>query len=306
MHFLISIVHGYLNIFSISYQYIAFILSNSYIIRFQFSVFVYSMDDASWKFFAGIGCSTVAAISIGYLLYQKGQKNGYSHMVKSLAPGTKSYQEEDNPIMMYVIDHATIHPSLKKLHNLSVSHPKGIYTTAIEQDVFLTILSKSLNAKKALDIGMFYGCSALSLALGVADGGKVVGLEITAEYIKNGSPFFAEAGVSDKIDIRIKDAGEGMAELIKNGEGGTYDIVSLDACKARYPNYLEPIYTLLRPGGLLVIDNALYHGTVIDPQADTEDTCGIRKLNNMLKNDHRFEIVMLKVVDGILIARKIE
>ena len=207
---------------------------------------------------------------------------------------------------MYVIEHTTVHPALEKLHSLSVSHPRGTLTTALEQDAFLTILSRSLNAKKALDIGMFYGCSALSLALGVADGGKVVGLEITAQYIENGKPFFAEAGVSDKIDIRIKDAEEGLAELIKDGEGGTYDIAFLDACKARYPNYLEPIYTLLRPGGLLVIDNTLYHGTVIDPQVNTEDTRGIRKLNTMLKNDSRFEIVMLKVVDGILIARKIE
>ena len=265
------------------------------------------MDSAiNWKFLAAIGCTTVTTLGVGYLLYQKGWKNGYSEKLKSLAPGTKSYQEVDNPIMMYVIDHATIHLTLKKLHNLSISHPKGIYTTTLEQDVFLTILTKSLNAKKALDIGMFYGCSALSLALGVADGGKVVGLEITAEYIENGKPFFAEAGVSDKIDIRIKDAGEGMAELIKDGESGTYDIVSLDALKARYPSYLEPIYALLRPGGLLVIDNALYQGTVIDPQVNTEDTRGIRRLNDMLKNDHRFEIVMLKVVDGILIARKIE
>jgi len=262
------------------------------------------MDNVSWKLFAGIGCTAVAIAGTSFLLYRMGWKNGYSAKIKSLVP-VKSYKEND-PIVMYVIEHTTVHPALEKLHSLSVSHPRGTFTTALEQDAFLTILSKSLNAKKALDIGMFYGCSALSLALGVADGGKVVGLEITAQYIENGKPFFAEAGVSDKIDIRIKDAGEGLEELIKNGEGGTYDIAFLDAFKARYPNYLEPVYTLLRPGGLFVIDNALYHGRVIDPQINTEDTRGVRKLNTMLKNDRRFEIVMLKVVDGILIARKIE
>ena len=262
------------------------------------------MDNANLRLFAGIGCAAVAAVGTGYILYQMGWKKGYSERVKSLSP-VKSYQEND-PVVLYVIDHTTIHPALKKLHSLSISHPKGTFTTALEQDVFLTILTKSLNAKKALDIGMFYGCSALSLALGVADGGKVVGLEITAEYIENGKPFFAEAGVSDKVDIRIKDAEEGLAELIKDGESGTYDIAFLDAFKARYPNYIEPVYTLLRPGGLFVIDNVLYHGTVIDPQVNTEDTRGIRRLNAMLKNDRRFETVMLKVVDGILIARKIE
>ena len=262
------------------------------------------MDSANWKLITGIGCATVAALGTGYLLYRTGWKNGYSESIKSSSP-IKSYKEND-PVVMYVIEHTTIHPALKKLHSLSISHPRGSFTTALEQDVFLTILTKSLNAKKALDIGMFYGCSALSLALGVADGGKVVGLEITADYIENGKPFFAEAGVTDKIDIRIKDAEEGLEELIKNGESGTYDIAFLDAFKARYPNYLEPVYTLLRPGGLFVIDNALFHGRVIDPQFNTEDTQGVRRLNAMLKNDLRFEIVMLKMVDGIVIARKIE
>ena len=262
------------------------------------------MDIANWKLFAGIGCAAVAGIGTGYVLYHMGWKKGYSERSKSLYP-IKSYKEND-PLTLYVIEHTTIHPTMKKLHDLSISHPKGSYTTAIEQDVFLTILTKSLNAKKALDIGMFYGCSALSLALGVADGGKVVGFEITAEYIENGKPLFAEAGVSDKIDIRIKDAGEGLAELVKDGESGTYDIAFLDAFKAKYPDYLEPVYTLLRPGGLFVIDNALFRGMVIDLQVNTDDAHGVRKLNAMLKSDRRFEIVMLKVVDGILIARKLE
>ena len=262
------------------------------------------MDKVNWKLFAGIGCTAIAVAGTGYLLYRKGWKNGYSAKIKSLAP-LKSYQEND-PITTYVTKHTTIHPALEKLHSLSISNPKGNLSTAVEQNTFLTILSKSLNAKKALDIGMFYGCSALSLALGVADEGKVAGFEITAKYIENGKPYFAEAGVSDKIDIHIQDAEKGLAELIKDGESGTYDIAFLDAFKAKYPNYLEPVYTLLRPGGLFVIDNALYNGRVIDLQVNTDDTRGVRRLNTLLKNDRRFEIVMLKVVDGILIARKIE
>jgi len=132
------------------------------------------MDAANWKVFAGIECATVAAVGTGYLLYQLGWKNGHSKKVESLSP-VKSYKEVDDPIMLYVLDHTTINPVLKKLHNLSISHPRGKFTTALEEDVMLTILTKSLNAKKAIDIGMFYGCSALSLALGIADGGKVVG-----------------------------------------------------------------------------------------------------------------------------------
>ena len=262
------------------------------------------MDTANWKLLSGIGCAAIAAVGTGFLLYRMGWRSGYSAKVKSLAP-VKSYKEDD-PVTLYVIDHTTIHPALKKLHSLSIAHSKGRMTTAIEEDVMLTILTKSLNAKKALDIGMFFGCSALSLALGIADGGKVVGFEITAEYIENGKPFFAEAGVSDKIDIRIKDAEEGLAELIKDGESGTYDIAFLDAFKAKYPDYLEPVYTLLCPGGLFIIDNALYGGRVIDPQVDTEDTRGVRGLNDMLKSDDRFEIVLLKIADGVLIARKIK
>ena len=264
------------------------------------------MDTAKWKLLSGIGCAAMAAVGTGFLLYRMGWRNGYSAKVQSLAP-VKSYREkEDDPLTLYVIDHTTIHPALKKLHSLSIAHSIVFMTTAIEQDVMMTILTKSLNAKKALDIGMFCGCSALSLALGISDEGKVVGFEITAEYIENGKPFFAEAGVSDKIDIRIKDAEEGLAELIKDGESGTYDIAFLDAFKAKYPDYLEPVYTLLRPGGLFIVDNALFKGRVIDPQVDTEDVRGIRGLNDMLKSDHRFEITLLKLADGVLIARKIK
>ena len=250
-----------------------------------------------WKIITGVGCASLAATGAGYLLYRLGQKS--AHSGKKFPLIEKTY-EIDDPINHYVIDHTTINPVLKKLHKLSSSHSRGSMTTAIEQDTLLMMLAKSLNAKNAIDIGMFYGCSAMGLALGIPDGGKVVGLEINSEYIENGKP-----GISDKIDIRIKDAEESLSEMIQDGESGTYDIAFLDAFKRRYPYYLEPVYALLRPGGLFVVDNVLLRNKVINPQVDDEDTRGVRRLNDMLKNDRRFEIVMLKVVDGILIARKL-
>ena len=256
-----------------------------------------------WKIAAGVGCAGLAVAGAGYLLYRLGQKSARFDM--QLPGGSKTFENDDDALKLYIVDHTTINPVLKKLSKLSNSDAKGMMTSTIDQDTFLTILTKCLNAKKAIDIGMFYGCSAMALALGLPDGGKVVGLEINSKYIENGKPFFAEAGVSDKIDIRIKDAEESLSEMIKDGESGTYDIAFLDAFKQRYPYYLEPVYTLLRPGGLFVIDNALYHGRVIDPQVDDEGTRGIRRLNDMLKNDRRFEIVLLKVADGLLIARKL-
>ncbi|XP_065911638.1 probable caffeoyl-CoA O-methyltransferase 2 [Dysidea avara] len=259
------------------------------------------MTNMNWKIVAGVGCASLAAAGTGYLLYLLGQKSAHSD--KRLPSTDKTYENND-PINLYVIDHTTINPVLKKLHKLSTSHSKGIMTTAIEQDTFLTILTKSLNAKKAIDIGMFFGCRAMALALGLSDGGKVVGLEINSEYIENGKPFFAEAGISDKIDIRIKDAEEGLSEMIKDGESGTYDIAFLDAFNKSYPSYLEPVYTLLCPEGLFVIDNALQGGKVVDPQVD-KSVNGVFRINDMLKNDCRFEVVLLKVADGIMIARKI-
>ena len=252
----------------------------------------------NWKIAAGIGCVSLVAAGAGYLLGQKHTRSDKKFFLD------KTYLSDD-PINLYIINHTTINPVLKKLHELSISHSKGVMTTTIEQDTFLTILTKSLNAKKAIDIGMFYGCSAMALALGLPDDGKVVGLEINSEFIENGKPFFAEAGISDKIDIRIKDAEEGLSEMIKDGESGTYDIVFLDALKEKYPSYLEPIYTLLRSGGLFVIDNALHCRKVVHPQMDKQ-TNGICTLNDLLKNDCRFEVVLLKVADGILIARKLE
>jgi predicted O-methyltransferase YrrM len=173
-----------------------------------------------------------------------------------------------------------------------------------EQGQFMSLLIELLGARKTLDIGVFTGYSALSVALALPADGKVIACDINVEWTRTARLFWEKAGVANKIDLRLAPALETLQTLLEQGEAGTYDFAFIDADKVNYPAYYELSFNLIRPGGVIAIDNVLFGGKVADEQVTDVNTAAIRALNTKLLNDERVSLSMLPVGDGLTLARK--
>ncbi len=173
-----------------------------------------------------------------------------------------------------------------------------------EQGRFMTVLLRCLGAKNTIEIGVFTGYSALVTALALPAGGRVVACDISREWTAMGERYWREAGVADKIDLRIAPANETLDALIAGGERESYDFAFIDADKTGYDGYYERCLQLLRPGGVIAIDNALWAGAVADPARDDADTRAIRALNEKVARDPRVEAHLVPVGDGLHLAWK--
>jgi len=173
-----------------------------------------------------------------------------------------------------------------------------------EQGQFMALLIEVLGARKSLDIGTFTGYSALAVALAMPADGKVISCDINDEWTGIARQFWNTAGVADRIDLRLAPALETLQLLLDNGEAGTFDFVFIDADKVNYAEYYEKSLTLLRPGGLVAIDNVLWGGDVADSSVNDESTAAIRALNEKVFSDKRVTMSMLPVGDGLTLARK--
>ena len=142
------------------------------------------------------------------------------------------------------------------------------------------------------------------MALALPDDGKVIALDVSKEYADIGKPFWEEAGVAHKVDLRIRPAVDSLDQLLANNEAGTFDLVMIDADKPNYINYYEKSLQLLRKDGIIAIDNTLWGGQVIDKSINDASTQTIRQLNEFIKTDDRIDFVMLTVSDGVTLVRK--
>ncbi len=173
-----------------------------------------------------------------------------------------------------------------------------------DQGQFMQLLVQLLGAGKTLEVGVFTGYSALWVALGLPDDGRIVACDISEEYTKVGRRYWEEAGVDQKIDLRLGPALETLEALLKDNQAGTFDFAFIDADKTNYQNYYERALQLLRVGGLIAIDNTLWSGRVANPKENDADTVAIRQLNQKLKHDERVTLSMLTVGDGLTLAMK--
>lgn len=173
-----------------------------------------------------------------------------------------------------------------------------------DQGQFMQLLVQVLRAKKTLEVGVFTGYSALWVALGLPDDGQIIACDISEEHTAVARRYWKQAGVDQKIDLRLGPALKTLDGLVKAGQAGTFDFAFIDADKTNYEHYYERALQLLRTGGLIAIDNTIWSGKVADPKAQDADTVAIRKLNEKLHLDERVSLSMLTVGDGLTLALK--
>ena len=168
----------------------------------------------------------------------------------------------------------------------------------------LTLVLELLRARRTLDIGTFTGYSAMIAALAIPPEGRVVACDVSVEWTDVARRYWEEAGVADKIDLRLAPATDTLAALVGEGAAGSFDFALIDADKELYPTYYEQALTLVRPGGVIAIDNTLWRGTVVDPAATKPKTETFRSFNAFIHADERVTQVMLPLGDGLTLARK--
>ena len=168
----------------------------------------------------------------------------------------------------------------------------------------MRLLAQLIGAKRYLEVGTFTGYSTLSVALGLPEDGRIVACDVSVDFTEIGMRYWAEAGVAEKIDLQIRPALETLEALLQQGEAESFDFAFIDADKENQAAYYECCLKLLRPGGLIAVDNVLWGGSVADPEKNDEDTEAIRALNLALKDDDRVDISLVPIGDGVTLARK--
>ena len=176
------------------------------------------------------------------------------------------------------------------------------YQIAPEQGGFLTLMTRLIGAKSAIELGTFTGYSALAIARGLPEDGRLICCDISAEWTSLGSRYWERAGVAERIDLRIAPALETLRAL---PEEATIDLVFLDADKPAYIDYWEELVPRVRPGGLLLVDNVFSHLGVLDENPSTVNARAIKAFNAHVVADPRIEQVMIPLADGVTIARKL-
>jgi predicted O-methyltransferase YrrM len=193
---------------------------------------------------------------------------------------------------------------LKELRQATSQLPMANMQIAPEQGQFMALLVRLTGARKILEIGVFTGYSSLALALALPPQGRILGCEISAEYAVIARQFWQKAGVSEKIDVLLGPAVTSLEQLLANGEQESFDLAFIDANKSDYDQYYELSLQLVRPGGLILIDNVLWYGKVADETVQDKATQSIRHLNAKLHQDLRISLSLVPIGDGLTLALK--
>ena len=210
----------------------------------------------------------------------------------------------DETLRDYLVAHtAREHPAQTGLREATRTHPHAGMQIGPEQAQFMALLVKLMGVRRAIEIGVFTGYSALTVALALPADGRLLACDLSDEYTRVGRPFWDAAGVAGKIDLQLGPALATLDARIAAGEAGQYDFAFVDADKAGYDAYYERCLILLRQGGLIAIDNVLWGGSVARPAEDA-DTAALQALNDKIHADQRVDLAMLPIGDGVTLARK--
>jgi len=209
------------------------------------------------------------------------------------------------PLRSYLGSIAPEEPEIfRRLREETARHPRAIMQIPPEQGQLMALLVRAIAAKNTLEIGVFTGYSSLAVALALPEDGRVTALDASEEYTAVARRYWREADVDYKVDLRIGPAVESLEQLLREGRDGSYDFAFIDADKVNYDVYYEQCLRLLRPGGLMAVDNVLQNGNVYDPSDRSEAVEAIRALNRKIKTDVRVQAVVLPMADGVTLALK--
>lgn len=193
---------------------------------------------------------------------------------------------------------------LRRLREETAVHPRAQMQISSEQGQFMALLVELVGARKIVEVGTFTGYSAMWMSKAMGVNGRIVCLDVSEEFTSIAKRHWALAGISDRIDLRLAPAADSMKAMIAAGEAGQYDFAFIDADKTGYDTYYESALTLLRPGGLIAIDNVLWSGAVVDPSDQSADTNALRALNEKISKDARVTMSLIPIGDGLTLARK--
>lgn len=210
----------------------------------------------------------------------------------------------DDTLQDYLRDHSVReHPAQTALREATRDHPNAGMQIGPEQGQFMALLVRLIAARRTIEIGVFTGYSALTVALALPDDGYLLACDIRDEYTRVGKPYWETAGIAHKIDLRLAPALTTLDACLAAGEAGRYDFAFIDADKSSYDGYYERCLRLVRSGGLIAIDNTLWYGKVASPATD-DDTAALQKLNDKLHRDERIDLSLVPIGDGLSLARK--
>lgn len=196
-------------------------------------------------------------------------------------------------------------PILSELREFTQNLDKSIMQIAPEQGQLMQLLVSLIGAKRCIEVGVFTGYSALSVASALPEDGKLIACDINEEWTNIAKQYWEKAGVSHKIDLHLAPAEQTLTQLLDNHEQESYDFAFIDADKRGYENYFELCLKLVRQNGLIILDNTFMHGGVLSQQSGEGAAAAIHRVNQKLLADARVDIAMIAVGDGMTLARKL-
>lgn len=205
----------------------------------------------------------------------------------------------------YLVEHSVREPEvLARLRAATASLPQAQMQIGPDQGQLMALLARLIGAKRCIEIGVFTGYSSLAVALALPPDGRILACDVSEEWTAIARRFWREAGVDHKIELKLQPATRTLEQLLAAGEAGRYDFAFIDADKPAYDTYYELLLQLLRPGGLIALDNTLWSGHVANPENRDPNTVALRALNDKLHRDERIDVSLLPVGDGLTLARK--
>ena len=211
----------------------------------------------------------------------------------------------DQSLQDYLLDQSLReHELLAELRKETANLPEANMQIAPEQGQFMALLARLIGVRRYLEVGTFTGYSALAVMLGLPEQAEATCLDISEEWTSIAERYWIRAGLNDRMHLHLAPAGDTLARLISEGWSGDYDMAFIDADKTGYAEYYERCLELVRPGGLLLVDNTLWDGRVADPGDDDPDTAAIRDFNRRLRDDDRVNLSLLPLADGVTILRR--